>query len=228
LTLQDLLTPAQVNHLNGTSVVLDHDTACAAMAEKEIGAFGGAARSEQNMAVVYISTGVGLGVTVNDQVYRGSGNASGELGHVMVNPDGEKCGCGRIGCLETEIAVPALMRKWRRKNPHHQLDTVEEIAELAFSGDQDARDLFVELGDWLGVGLSHVVNLLNPELVVIESPYFDAYELFYPTVRGKLEDSCWRFGLENLRFERTRLGSEGVALGAAISSYYALQPSATF
>lgn len=225
LAITDILSPEQLRLFDDRSVVLDHDSACAAIAEKEVGGVGWTARTERDIAVLYVSTGVGLGLVLDGIVYRGARNAAGELGHIIVKEDGFRCGCGRVGCLETEISEVAILRKWRTRSSKTSTprNSVQELVSLASEGNQKARELFVEFGEWLGEGLSYVVNLLNPELILISTPSFQGYDLYHPSLRGRLEDKAWRFGLESLRVEGSRLGAEGVSIGAAISAYHALQ-----
>lgn len=234
LSASDLMRPLDADLLADAAVVLDHDSACVALAEKYLGGRERTARPEEHFAVVYRTTGLGLGLVVDGDVHRGANDAAGELGHLVVNLAGVKCACGRVGCLETETTDTALVDKylgerhgWERSDEQatgrHARPTVATLVATALEGDQRALDVLTDLGDWLGKGLGYVVNLFDPELIVVTMGDSGLYDLCYPRLRGKLEETCWRFGLENLRIERSRLGNGAAAIGAAIGAYRRVQ-----
>lgn len=224
LTLSDLLTAEQSERLRLKPVVITRASECTAVAEQAIGGADGHGRAERQIAVVTVGAAVGAGLILDGKLFHGRANAAGELGHIIVNEaSAHRCGCGRSGCLEQEIAEPALLRKARERLGLGPEVTAEALAAAATAGDPGAQQLFHELGEWLGKGLACVVNLLNPDLIVIAGGIAGAYDLFYPALRETLDRRCWRYGLANLRIERSRLGLDDTAIGAAIGAYHRLR-----
>ncbi len=216
LAVKDMLSEEQLRTLGEVPIVIDHDTECTALAEKEIGNHG-RPRTQQNFLCVTVGTGVGAGLVHNGSVFRGARNYAGEIGHFLVNETASiKCGCGRVGCLEKEISGPDLARKWRERNPD-SLITAEQIARLAHEGDSNAIALFREMGRWLGRALSYCVNLNNYELIILNGAVSGSFDLFSPSLKNELSERAFRSSLLGLRIEATSVGTNAAAFGAAIS-----------
>jgi len=142
-------------------VVADNDANLGAVAEAAFGA----ARHAQDVLYVKLTSGIGAGVIVKGGLYRGAAGRAGEIGHVRVRPDGPVCRCGRRGCLETVASTDALRRALRLD--HDRDLTVAAIIEAARRGDPDCRRVIVEGGGALGGVVATLLNVLNPEAVVI-------------------------------------------------------------
>jgi len=157
-------------------VLLDNDANLGALAEHRYGA----GRGCKDMVYVTFSTGVGMGIIVDGQLYQGCTGTAGEIGHTVVVADGRRCSCGKRGCLMAYACGIALRdRAWERIQAGEetglrdlvwddpQLISGEMICEIAMKGDPVAQDLIISTGRYLGIGLSTVVQVLNPELIVI-------------------------------------------------------------
>jgi pyruvate formate lyase activating enzyme len=157
-------------------VLLDNDANLAALAEHRYGA----GRGSNDMVYVTFSTGVGMGIIINGQLYQGYSGTAGELGHTVVAVDGRLCSCGKRGCLMAYASGIALRnRAWERIQAGEgtalrdlvwddpQLINGELICQVAESGDPVAQDLIVSTGRYLGIGLATIVQVFNPEVVVI-------------------------------------------------------------
>ncbi len=142
-------------------VVADNDANLGAVAEAAFGA----ARQGQDILYVKVTSGIGAGVIVKGGLYRGTAGRAGELGHVRVRPDGPICRCGRRGCLETVASTDALRRVLRRERGRDV--TVATMMQAARAGDQDCRRVITDGGRALGGVVATVLNVLNPEVVVI-------------------------------------------------------------
>jgi len=142
-------------------VVADNDANLGAVAEAAFGA----ARHAQDVLYVKLTSGIGAGVIVKGGLYRGAAGRAGEIGHVRVRPDGPVCRCGRRGCLETVASTDALRRALRLD--HDRDLTVAAIIEAARRGDRDCRRVIAEGGGALGGVVATLLNVLNPEAVVI-------------------------------------------------------------
>ena len=141
--------------------VFANDANCFALAEATLGAGKGSA----TVFGVIMGTGVGGGVVVNGQVLGGAQGIAGEWGHNVLDPDGFQCYCGRSGCVETVLSGPALQR-WHTKQTGTEI-SLPEIVRLAESGDSGALATLEHLYDRFGEGISVVVNILDPQAVVL-------------------------------------------------------------
>jgi N-acetylglucosamine repressor len=117
-----------------------------------------------NFAVVTVGRGIGLGVVINHQLYRGHQGGVGELGHITIVPDGPPCDCGKRGCLEALAADPAVFRDVQNTSTPPTLESVVRAAE---HGDETARGALARSGYYLGLGLATVVNLFCPTLIIV-------------------------------------------------------------
>lgn len=154
-------------------IYLENDANCAALAE----AFVGAAKNKESSVTVTLGTGIGCGVVINGALYTGFNGLAGEIGHIIVSDGGEPCSCGRCGCLEAYASATALTRDAKRAAEKSPLiaelaeKNVGEWARAAFEaaeqGDPVAKELIDRYVHFLSLGISSVVKLLQPEMVVI-------------------------------------------------------------
>ena len=157
-------------------VMLDNDANLGALAEHRYGA----GRGSRDMVYVTFSTGVGMGIIIGGKLYQGYTGTAGEIGHTVVLAGGRLCSCGKHGCLMAYASGIALRnRAWERIQAGEetalrdlvwddpQLISGELICETAMKGDPLAQDLIISTGRYLGIGLSTIVQVLNPELIVI-------------------------------------------------------------
>jgi predicted NBD/HSP70 family sugar kinase len=162
------LADAATAHL-GVPVSIDNDANLVALAEL----WFGAGRGLSNFAVVTIEHGVGMGFVMNHRIFRGSGRLGMELGHTKVQLDGALCRCGQRGCLEAYVADYALAREATTALNRPLTDTLsinallESLYDHAKAGNATARGIFRRAGRYLAVGLSNVVNLFDPELIIL-------------------------------------------------------------
>jgi len=155
----------------GRAVVLENDANAAALGEW----WKGAGAGSRHLVYVTVSTGVGGGLVLDGRLYRGASETAGEIGHVLVDPDGPVCSCGRPGHLEGVASGPAIARwvseRLREGQPSvlagRESLSAREVAEAAERGDRLAQEAFQRAGRYLGLAVAGVLNLLNPEVVVI-------------------------------------------------------------
>lgn len=184
LPLQDLLA----EH-TGLASVVENDANAAAWAESRLGRGAG----HRTVIVLTMGTGLGGGLVLDGALYRGHAGIGAELGHMLVDPQGVRCGCGSVGCLETRTSGTALGRMGReaaRRDPAGTLASLaggaenvtgETVFTAARQGDPAARSLFAELGRWLGMGVASLVNIFDPEIVVVSGGLVTAHEYFFPS-----------------------------------------------
>ena len=125
----------------------------------------GRARGQQDFAVVSMGKGIGAGLVVAGQLYRGRFGAAGEIGHCAVREDGPLCACGKRGCLEAVASVSATLQ--RAADLGLEVNRLEQLGRLARAGDGRALALLTDIGDAVGLALSHLVNLLNPATLIL-------------------------------------------------------------
>jgi predicted NBD/HSP70 family sugar kinase len=145
----------------GIPVVVDNDANLSALAE----GLWGAGRGLTDFAYIKVSTGIGAGLMLNGQLYRGAAGTAGEIGHTTMQEDGPMCRCGNRGCLETLAAAPALLELLRRS--HGGDLTLEDVLRLSDAGDIGCRRVIADAGRHIGVALANLWNLLSPQLIIV-------------------------------------------------------------
>jgi predicted NBD/HSP70 family sugar kinase len=191
--------------------VVENDVNALAVAEQ----WFGAGRDIPSFAVVTVGAGVGCGLVVDGELLHGANGLAGELGHVVVRPDGERCPCGSQGCLETVASEGAIVRAARRTGS--AVETIDEAAVLARSGDEGCRRAFAEAGEALGQGISIVLNLVNPSRVILSGEGVVASDLLLDNLRESLRRHTFSDAADCDLLTRP-LGDESWARGAAANA----------
>ena len=189
---RDVNLAAPLTSALGLDVYLENDVNSLTIAEQ----WFGHGRGYEHFVVVTVGRGIGVGFVLNGRFYAGHQGGVGELGHVTVVPDGPKCGCGRRGCLEMMASDRALIQAARDAiadgKPTVLTDsddiTVKMLVAAAEQGDDLACSLIAESGRWLGVGLAMIVNLLNPELIIVAGEGVEAGDLRFDSMREALSE----------------------------------------
>jgi glucokinase len=206
-------------------VVVDNDSTAALIAETR----WGAARDARDVVMLTIGTGVGGGVLVDGLVLRGASGAAGELGHVVIDAGGPPCpgNCPNRGCLEAFVSGPALAVEGLRRAlelPDSGLGQARAagreitgplVTELAHDGDVAAREAVLTLGRHLGVGIASLVNVFNPEVVVVGGGLVAAGELLLEPARAVVAERALAPARDQVRIVAARFGAESGMLGAA-------------
>ena len=203
--------------------VVENDANCFALAEWRLGAGRGA----DDLVCLTLGTGVGGGLILNGSLYRGASGAAGEPGHMVLDPRGPRCGCGRLGCWEALVgasAIVALGRMAVRRSKrlrmlvrdHDGRLTPRLIGRAARAGDPHARAVWAEIGARLGVGVANLVNLCNPERVVIGGGIANNWSLFAPAMRLAVRREAMAVAGRAVRIVRARLGDFAGIVGAAV------------
>ncbi len=200
---------------------VDHVSNCFALSEK---LFGGGQGLDSFVGVL-LGTGVSAGIVIHGEVYRGAENFSGEFGHTCVDPNGPRCACGNTGCLEAYVSGSALagfgaeaaardpgglLRAMAGGDPRRV--TGEVLDQAARRGDPMAREIFERMGVTLGVGVSNLINLLNPQRIILGGQVSKAGEHFLPSLQRVVEERAWHGSTRDIRISRLEKGS---LLGAA-------------
>jgi glucokinase len=226
LPLHDLPLRARCAEQLGLPTYLDNDANLALLAESRIGA----ARGASDALMLTIGTGIGGAILCGGSLYRGASGSAGELGHMVIDEDGPPCqgNCPNHGCLESLASGTALGRealRLARSTPDCGLGralasgrqiTGALVTELAHDGDQAARDVVARIGTRLGVGLASLVNIFNPEVVVIGGGVIAAGEYLLAPARAVLVDRALAPAAKQARVLRAELGTDSGMVGAAL------------
>jgi glucokinase len=203
----------------GWPVVLENDANAAAIGEMWLGA----ARGYRNVVCVTLGTGVGGGIILDGKLWRGSDGFAGEFGHTTVNPfGGLKCKCGNEGCLELFASATAIVRMVHEDLPHFPESllkgeklTAEKVYDAGRQGDELAIAVFERAGKYLGVGLVNIINLLNPEIIVIGGGVVNGWSLFATAMRQQVADRVFRSQVNHVKIVPAECGDNAGLLGAA-------------
>ncbi|MEN8098368.1 MAG: ROK family protein [Chloroflexota bacterium] len=188
----------------------------------------GAGRGKRNVVYLTASTGIGGGFFLDGQLYHGAVGGAGEVGHMTVLPRGPHCGCGNRGCLEAVASGTAIAREGREymlHNPNGLLYALSEgdpdrvsaklVAEASRLGDRDAEEIIREAMSYLGIGVANLVNLLNPELVVIGGSLIKMGDLLFESVKSTVKRCTFSRLSRSLQIVPSQLGDTAGLLGAA-------------
>jgi Transcriptional regulator/sugar kinase len=181
----------------------------AALAEHARGVAVGCA----NVVYLHGDAGVSGGIIAGGRPLTGYGGHGGEIGHMVVNPQGRSCGCGSRGCWETEIGERALVRAAGFDGVGRS--AVLAVVDAAARGDAMAQAALRQVGDWLGFGVANLVNIFNPELVIFGGTLRDVYLSAAAQVRGRLTRMALVASREHVRLRTPSLGDDAALLGAA-------------
>ncbi len=209
----------------GLPVVVDNDATCATWGEHTLGA----GRSVADLVLVTLGTGIGAGIVADGCLHRGRNGFAGEAGHMVVDPDGPPCPCGRRGCWERYASGSGFGRMARDAATAGRARRITELAggdpeavrgehvtTAANEGDEEATTLFAQFGWWVALGIANLVNLLDPELVLIGGGLVEAGEhLLRPTRAAYDELVLGVAHRPGVRIERAQLGERAGAIGAA-------------
>lgn len=217
------LVMSRVRH----EVTIDNDGNCAALGEYRFGAAKGA----RDFLVLTLGTGVGGGLYLNGEPYRGTRGLGAEVGHVVVDLDGPDCPCGGRGHLESYVSRRMIGDKGRalassfRGNRLRQLAggsledvTADTVVEAARAGDAGAREILLEAGEVLGQALVGFINVLNPQLVVIGGGIGEGADSLVDRAEEIVRDQALA-GRRDARFVRAELGNDAGVLGAAALAF---------
>jgi glucokinase len=206
-------------------IKVENDVNAMALAETRFGAAVG----YSSVVCVTVGTGVGGGVVIDGKLWRGATYSAGELGHIPIDMNGPKCRCGNQGCIEALCSSQAIVERTRQrlgKNMTPVFDevlggsldnlTIKKLFAAAKKGDDIAREVIEETAGYLGIGLSGVVNLLNPQIVVIGGGIAEGGAGFVEAVSAEVRRRAFGSAISDLRIARATLGNDAGFIGASI------------
>lgn len=207
---------------------LVNDANAAALGEMSFGAGRGA----RNFIYVTLSTGIGGGIVVDGRVYSGSTGIAGEIGHMTIDDDGPLCNCGNKGCWEALASGRALEKKARRyieeganttilacAGGELEKVTARVIQVAAEQGDDLAQKLIARTGYYIGVGLANLINIFNPELIIIGGGLSNMGDMLLKPALKEAAGRVYKASWQAVRFARAELGADSGVLGAAVFAF---------
>ena len=210
-------------------VLVDNDVNLMALGEWRFGAGRGA----ENLVCITLGTGVGGGIIIDGNLYRGSAFSAGEVGHMPLKEKGLPCGCGSYGCLERYVGnryiVDELKGRIRHGSPtiikklvNNDLSalTPEIISKAALKGDRLSIDFWSTVGERIGVTLAGIVNLLNPDRIIIGGGVADAGEPLFRSIRKTVGERALPVPGKAVKILKAKLGNDAGIIGAAALFFY--------
>jgi glucokinase len=189
---------------------LENDADAAALGE----AFWGAGRGKQQVIFVTVGTGIGVGMVLNGELYRGVDGAHPEIGHQVIDATGPQCYCGARGCWEVLAAGPAMTQWMKAQRPDSGL-SAKQICELAATGDEPACEAVEREAHYLGLGLANLVNIFCPETIVLGGSVMRSASLFLDGIRAEISRNCTQVPSERTEIRLASLGPQAAIIGAA-------------
>ncbi len=207
----------------GITTYIINDANAAALGEHRFGAGKGV----DNLIYLTVSTGIGGGIIIGGRLYSGSDGCAGEIGHMTIEAHGPQCKCGNFGCLEVLASGTAMAKEaaecLSQGETSSILDfaegrfeniTAETVALAARQGDPIACDIVSRAASYLGIGLANLVNIFNPELIVIGGGVSKMGDMLLEPARKVIKERAFQLPVRRVRIVRARLGSNAGILGA--------------
>ncbi|QFG01065.1 ROK family protein [Psychrobacillus glaciei] len=198
-------------------IIIENEANAGAYGEKEFGA----GKDFDN--VIYVSAGVGIGVglILNGSLYKGSNGFSGELGHMTIQANGSRCRCGNEGCWELYASEQALIHKAETLDiplsTYKEVD-LESLLILAENGNKDVITLFEQTGDYLGIGINNIINIFNPQQVIIGNRLAFSKKWLEEPLNNRIASQALWFQQNDLQIDFSELSTRSTALGVAAFS----------
>jgi glucokinase len=201
-------------------VILENDANAAAIGEL----WRGAGQGYRSLICVTLGTGVGGGIILDGKLWRGVDGSAAEIGHIGVDPfAGVPCTCGSRGCLEVYASATAIVRMTREARPRYpnsmlhntEALTSQKIYQAGMEGDELAIEVFRRMGVYLGIGLASLINVLNPEIVVIGGGLSNGWDLFEKHMHQQVLERAFPIPARRVKIVRAKCGDDAGLLGAA-------------
>lgn len=204
-------------------ILIENDANAAALGEK----WFGAGRGKDNLIYMTVSTGIGGGIIINRKLYHGANDSAGEIGHMIIDPDSNvKCGCRDQGCWEALASGTAIeklgqeaLKSGRTSLMREMITEIEEIdgalvTKAAAKGDEVALEIMEQVTNYLGVGVVNLVNVLNPEMIIVGGGVSNAGEMILKPIKEIVAKRALEAPAKEVKIVPAQLGSEVGVMGA--------------
>jgi len=210
------------------NTVLINDANAEALGEHRLGAGKGV----DSLILITVGTGIGGGIIINGRLYTGASGSAGEVGHITIDVNGPRCSCGNTGCWETLASGRAMAREAKGRVSRGEKSiltemvkgeieeiTTEKIGAAAGEGDPLALEVISRAGTYLGIGMVNLVNIFNPEMIIVGGGVAKMGELLLEPARRVVRERAFKLAAEVVRIVPTQLGDDGGVLGGAVFAY---------
>ncbi|MFA5339020.1 MAG: ROK family protein [Candidatus Omnitrophota bacterium] len=187
-------------------VSVENDANCAGLGE----AVRGAGRKASSMVLLTLGTGIGSAIVLDGKLWTGKGGFASELGHVSIDINGPKCGCGNRGCLEMYASATAVVRRMKKADM-----TAEQIYDAARKGDKLARKIVDETAVYLGAAIANIINALDPEVIVLAGGMANAGKIFFNKIGKAAKERALKEASKGVRIVPAELGDDAGIIGVA-------------
>ncbi|MBM7600064.1 glucokinase-like ROK family protein [Virgibacillus halotolerans] len=195
-------------------VIIENEANAGAHGEKRFGV----GKDFDNIVYVSVGMGIGVGLILNGNIYKGNNGFSGELGHMTIEVNGLKCRCGNEGCWELYASEQALLKNALQQgittSPNKEI-SFESLYKLAENGDKETIKLFEQIGDYLGVGINNIINTFNPQQVIIGNRIASAQKWIQEPLKKRMINQTLWFQQRDLQIDFSELSTHSAALGVA-------------
>lgn len=199
----------------GLPVVMSNDADCMAIGEGS----SGAAKETRHYIAVTLGTGVGGAIVSNGVLIQGVNGSGGEIGHLSIDHNGPECTCGGRGCLEAYIGREGI-RKFIADNHPELVDfSLKKLCNMAIAGDEKASEIYSYIGRYLGIGLAGLVNVFNPEMIVIGGGIAGAGNLLIKPMEFEIKQRAFKSYTDKLEIRAAELGNWAGVAGAGILAW---------
>jgi glucokinase len=204
-------------------VIIENDANAAAVGEM----WRGAAQGMKTIMCVTLGTGVGGGIILDGKLWRGIDGSAGEIGHIGVDIFGPPCGCGSRGCIEVFSSANAIVRMARELGSGYPQSTLNDVKDLTAekvflsgkSGDDLALEIFRRVGFYLGVGLASMINVINPEMIVVGGGVANGWDLFFEHLEEQVHERAFAEPARRAKIVKAVCGDDAGLLGAAYLAF---------
>ena len=225
----DIPLRSNIEAAYGRSPFILSDASAAALGEH----WFGAGRNSANLVYITVSTGIGGGIIVDNNLYSGTSGSAGEIGHMTIDVNGAVCNCGSLGCLETLASGTAVAREAIRRIGNGEASsltktrggieyiTAEKVGQAAREGDTLALAVISRAARYLGVGLANLVNILNPDMIIVGGGLSKLGDLLLEPAREVVRERAFGLPAQAVRVVPSQLGDDAGILGAAVFAHWA-------
>jgi len=205
-------------------VIIENDANAAALGEQWLGAGCGI----DSMILLTLGTGVGGGIVLNNKIWQGADGMAGEVGHMTLIPDGRQCGCGNTGCLEMYASARGIVQSYREASgmtgaAQDSAVTSQMVYQGARNGDPVSLRVMKEMGRLLGIGIANLINIFNPQMIVLGGGVKDAWDLFIGATHEEIMRRAFQVPAERTKIVPSLLGDDAGMIGAAAGALQKIQ-----
>lgn len=220
---QDISIKSYLTIYDSIPIYLENEAMASAIYESWIGSCQGI----DDFVCINIKSGIGAGIFTNGRLYRGTGGSAGEVGHIVVDENGPKCGCGNYGCLETLASTTGIVEKVKkllRQGIVSKLNEIENIDEIdidiiinaAKQGDEASRNILLDSARYMGIAISNIVNTLNPCKIILGKDFVKYSNIVLEYIKSIVAAKALKFPASKVEIEASAVGEKASTLGAAI------------